>query len=357
MKTHGRAGVRGRRLHARRGQPRVEHSARSCSPSNEGGALRYVGNVGTGLRRRARSSGCSSCCGRSSGRAAVPRAAEDAARPQAATSCGSSRGSSPRSSSASGRTTAASATRPTRACATTSRRPRCGASGRPTEVVRKGKRELRLTNLDKLFWPDEGITKGDLLDYYRQVAPVLVPHLRNRPFTMRRYPDGVDGKAFFQKDAPSHMPDWIPTLPRRSSRPRERRRRSGRSSSRSSNDELALLWMVNMGCIDMNPWYSRVDRPDRPDFVLFDLDPTPEVPWAQTIEVALLVQGAARRPRARVVPEDVGRQGLPRARPARPPLDLRGLARRSPSSSPARSRARTRSSRRRSGRRRGGAAC
>ena len=157
------------------------------------------------------------------------------------------------------------------------------------EVVRKGTRELRLTNLDKLFWPDEGITKGDLLDYYRRVAPVLVPHLRRRPFTMRRYPDGVDGKAFFQKDAPSHMPEWIATY---------RALVSTRDGGEKKwvefplvDDELALLWMVNMGCIDMNAWYSRIDRPDRPDFVLFDLDPTPEVPWAQTIEVALLLQG------------------------------------------------------------------
>jgi len=159
----------------------------------------------------------------------------------------------------------------------------------PRDVIRKGSRELRLSNLDKLFWPDEGITKGDLVDYYRQVAPVLVPHLRGRPFTMRRYPDGAYGKAFFQKDAPSHMPEWIP---------RHRALVSTRERSRAKkwvdfpvvDDELALLWMVNMGCIDMNTWYSRVDKPDRPDFVLFDLDPTPEVPWSQTVEVALILK-------------------------------------------------------------------
>ena len=161
---------------------------------------------------------------------------------------------------------------------------------RPAEdVVRKGKRELRLSNLDKVFWPDEGITKGDLIDYYRQVAPVLVPHLRNRPFTMRRYPDGIDGKAFFQKDAPSAHARLDPDLPRA-----RLAARAGKAKREVAfplvNDELALLWMANMGCIDMNPWYSRVDRPDRPDFVLFDLDPTPEVPWSQTIQVALLVR-------------------------------------------------------------------
>jgi bifunctional non-homologous end joining protein LigD len=156
-------------------------------------------------------------------------------------------------------------------------------------VIRDGKRELRLSNLDKVFWPDGDITKGDLLRYYRAVAPVLVPHLKDRAFTMRRYPDGAYAQAFFQKDAPSHMPDWIPTF---------RALVSTRESSRAKkwvrfplvNDELALLWMVNMGCIDMNTWYSRVDKPDRPDFVLFDLDPTPEVPWGQVVEVALILR-------------------------------------------------------------------
>ncbi len=158
-----------------------------------------------------------------------------------------------------------------------------------SDVIRRGKRELRLSNLDKLFWPEEGITKGDLLQYYRAVAPVLVPHLKDRPFTMRRYPDGADGKAFFQKDAPKHMPEWIP---------RHRTLVSTREKSGGKkwiefpvvSDELALLWMVNMGCIDLNTWYSRIDKPERPDFVLFDLDPTPEVPWPQTVEVALILK-------------------------------------------------------------------
>jgi bifunctional non-homologous end joining protein LigD len=160
----------------------------------------------------------------------------------------------------------------------------------PTEI-RKGRRVLKLSNLDKPFWPDEGITKGDLLDYYRRVAPVLVPHLRDRPFTMRRYPDGAFGDAFFQKDAPSHMPEWISRVPvavTTRDKPRQRRR----IQAPLVNDELALLWMVNMGCIDMNTWYSRVDKLDRPDFVLFDLDPSPDVGFAETIEVALYVKQA-----------------------------------------------------------------
>ncbi|HEY7398436.1 MAG TPA: non-homologous end-joining DNA ligase, partial [Gaiellaceae bacterium] len=104
-------------------------------------------------------------------------------------------------------------------------------------VVRRGRRELQLSNLDKPFWPDEGISKGDLLAYYREIAPVLVPHLAGRPFTMRRYPDGAYGKAFFQKDAPKHMPEWIKTF--------EATVSPGKTVRFPLvDDELALLWMV-----------------------------------------------------------------------------------------------------------------
>ena len=160
----------------------------------------------------------------------------------------------------------------------------------PTEI-RKGSRVLKLSNHDKLFFPVERITKGDLIAYYRDVAPVLVPHLKDRPFTMIRYPDGIEGKHFFQKDAPSHMPEWIK---------RHRALVSTRESPRTKkwvefalvNDELALLWMVNMGCVDMNAWYSRVDKPERPDFVLFDLDPSPDVGFREVVQVAQLVKQA-----------------------------------------------------------------
>jgi bifunctional non-homologous end joining protein LigD len=157
------------------------------------------------------------------------------------------------------------------------------------DVIRKGKRVLRLSNLDKPFWPEEGITKGDLLAYYRDVAAVLVPHIRERPFTLKRYPDGWQGKFFFQKDAPAGMPDWIPTVQLEVST-REKPRQRRKIKAPLVNDELALLWMVNMGCIDLNTWYSRVDKLDRPDFVLFDLDPSPDVPFPETVQVALLVK-------------------------------------------------------------------
>jgi len=156
-------------------------------------------------------------------------------------------------------------------------------------AAKEGK--VKPSNLGKVFWEDEGITKGDLLDYYEAVASVLVPHLRDRPFTMRRYPDGAFGKAFFQKDAPKGMPDWIRRF-RVQVSTRERPPKERWIEAPMVNDEDSLLWMVNMGCIDMNAWYSRVDRPDRPDFVLFDLDPSPDVGFPEVVQVALLVKQA-----------------------------------------------------------------
>jgi bifunctional non-homologous end joining protein LigD len=160
---------------------------------------------------------------------------------------------------------------------------------RPVETeIRRGKRTLKLSNLDKVFFPEGGLTKGDLLAYYRDVAPALIPHLKERPFTMKRYPDGRDGKFFFQKDAPKHMPDWIESKAFLSTSRESRQKRMIRYPI--VNDDLALLWMVNMGCIDMNVWYSRIDRPERPDFVLFDLDPSPDVGFKEVVQVALLVK-------------------------------------------------------------------
>ena len=156
--------------------------------------------------------------------------------------------------------------------------------------LRRGSRLPKLSNLDKPFWPEERITKGDLLSYYRDVAPALLPHLRNRPFTMKRYPDGWQGKHFFQKDAPAHMPEWIPRVPLPSV---SRAMREPRTISYPLvNDELTLIWMASMGCIDLNVPAARVDRLDRPDWVLFDLDPSEGSGFAECVRVALLVKEA-----------------------------------------------------------------
>jgi bifunctional non-homologous end joining protein LigD len=159
------------------------------------------------------------------------------------------------------------------------------------DTITRGRRSLKLSNLDKVFFPEDGITKGDLLRYYQRIVPVLVPHVEDRPFTMKRYPNGIHDKFFFQKDAPSHMPEWIPTF-RTLVSTREKPRQKKWVNFPLVHDELALLWLVTMGCIDMNTWYSRVDKPDRPDFVLFDLDPAADAGFAETVQVALLVKEA-----------------------------------------------------------------
>jgi bifunctional non-homologous end joining protein LigD len=152
--------------------------------------------------------------------------------------------------------------------------------------ARKGSRVVRLSSADRVLFPDDGVTKGDLWDYYAAVAPVLVPHLRDRPFTMKRWREGLEGGFFFQKDAPKGTPEWIERRPFRTW-PREGGSRIVQFPL--VNDALALLWMVQMHCIDMNAWYSRVDKPDRPDFVLFDLDP-PDGGFRLAVQVAHLVR-------------------------------------------------------------------
>ena len=151
---------------------------------------------------------------------------------------------------------------------------------------------VALSSADRVLFPDDGVTKGDLFAYYDKVADAIVPHLRDRPFTMKRWREGIAGDAFFQKQAPKGMPDWIET--------REFRTwpRGGKGESRLVDFPLvdsreALLWMVQMHCIDMNAWYSRIDHPDRPDFVLFDLDPPDEDgAFALCIRVAHYVRAA-----------------------------------------------------------------
>ena len=143
---------------------------------------------------------------------------------------------------------------------------------------------------------------------------------------MKRYPDGWQGKFFFQKDAPKHMPDWIPTasiVVSTRDKPRQRRR----IDAPLVNDELALLWMVNMGCIDMNTWYSRIDKPDRPDFVLFDLDPVARRRLPGDDPGGAAREAGARRARARELRQDERLGGHPRPRPDRAPAHVRGHAR------------------------------
>ena len=153
-------------------------------------------------------------------------------------------------------------------------------------TVGRGRREVTLTRLDLAFWPDEQIRKGDLVAYYRAIAPVLLPHLRDRPFTFKRHYNGPRSPFAWLKDAPPELPAWIPVAPLPA------KSRSGeRVRYALVNDDLALLWTIEFGCIDLHVWTSRADRPDRPDYVLFDLDPA-GVPFAEVVRAALLAREA-----------------------------------------------------------------
>jgi bifunctional non-homologous end joining protein LigD len=174
-------------------------------------------------------------------------------------------------------------------------------------VLKRGRRELRFSNLDKPFWPELGITKGDLIAYYRDAAEVLVPHLRGRPFTMKRYPDGWQGKFFFQKQAPSHMPEWIT----RTSQPASTREGEKKIIDYAVvNDDLALMWMANMGCIDLHAWSSRIDKPERPDWVMFDLDPSEGATFEDVVEVARLVKDTLDLLELESCPKTSGSRGI-----------------------------------------------
>ena len=166
--------------------------------------------------------------------------------------------------------------------------------------------EVRLSSADRVLFPKSGITKGELFDYYGRVAPILVPHLRDRPFTMKRWREGIVGGSFFQKQAPKGIPDWIPTR-RFTTHPREGGSREVDFPLVNSRE--AILWMVQMHCIDLNAWYSRVDKPVRPDFVLFDLDP-PDGEFPLAVRAAHLVREALEELELRSYVKTSGADGI-----------------------------------------------
>ena len=144
--------------------------------------------------------------------------------------------------------------------------------------------EIHLTNLQKLFWPKLNLNKRDLLQYYLDVAPWLIPHVKDRAMVMKRYPNGAFGKFFFMKRAPSPRPASVRIC--------SIEHHAGVIDFPVVQNAASLLWVVNLGCIDLNPWYSRCDDVDRPDFMNFDLDPVPETSFARVRQTALLVRDA-----------------------------------------------------------------
>ena len=169
--------------------------------------------------------------------------------------------------------------------------------------IRIGDRVIPLTNLRKVFWPQLGITKGDLLRYYAAIAPVLLPHLRDRAMVMKRYPNGIAGKFFFMKRAPESRPAWIETC--------SIEHDSGNIIDFPMVQDVAsLLWVVNLGCIDLNEWYARCDDVDRPDYLHFDLDPVPGARWETVTEAALLLRDALTALKIPCYPKTSGSTGI-----------------------------------------------
>ena len=180
--------------------------------------------------------------------------------------------------------------------------------------MRVGRRDVQLTNLDKVYFPELGLTKGDLVRYYLSVADCILPHIRRRPMQMLRYPDGVDGFSFYQKRVPNPHPDWLETVhivfPG-----------SGRTADFPVMTEPAgLAWIANLGCIDMHTWHCRVDDVERPDYMLIDLDPSEGNPWDHVREIALVVKGLMDQLELPSYPKTSGATGLHIQVPIKPEL-------------------------------------
>jgi bifunctional non-homologous end joining protein LigD len=193
-------------------------------------------------------------------------------------------------------------------------RPRKSSATRPIVSARiansgdtvdfdAGGKIVHLTHLQKLFWPALEITKRDLLQYYMDVAPVLLPHLADRAMVMKRYPNGIAGDFFFMKRAPSPRPEWIETCAIEHA--------SGSVIDFPVVGDLAsLLWVINLGCIDLNPWYARCDDVDRPDYLHFDLDPVKDATWPQMLESAQVIHQALAELRLPALIKTTGSRGF-----------------------------------------------
>jgi bifunctional non-homologous end joining protein LigD len=171
-----------------------------------------------------------------------------------------------------------------------------------TEVILKfGEREVRLTNLKKPFWKKLGITKRDLLQYYADVSPWLLPHVQGRAMVMKRYPNGAEGEFFYMKRAPEPRPEWIEICPIM---------HSEMVRFPIVQDLPSLLWLINLGCIDLNPWYARCDDTDRPDFLHFDLDPGPGANFEKVRKVAFYTRDILAALKIPSYPKTTGSKGI-----------------------------------------------
>jgi len=170
-------------------------------------------------------------------------------------------------------------------------------------ILSVDRKEVRLTNLRKIFWQELGLTKGDLLQYYADVSEVLLPHIRDRAMVMKRYPHGAAGAFFFMKRAPTPRPPWIEIC----------------SIDHGSEkvidfpmiqDRAALLWVINLGCIDLNQWYARCDDINRPDYLHFDLDPGVDASFDRVRDTALVVHEALETLKMPSLAKTTGSRGI-----------------------------------------------
>jgi len=169
--------------------------------------------------------------------------------------------------------------------------------------LKVGGKTVRLTNLQKIFFPEAGFTKRDMLQYYADVSGVLLPHLKNRAMVMKRYPNGADDEFFFMKRVPEPHPDWLELcrIPHN----------SGNVIDFPMVQNLAsLLWVVNLGCIDLNQWYAQCDDVQRPDYLHFDLDPVPGATWEQVRETALHLRDMLAERKMPAYPKTSGSKGM-----------------------------------------------
>ena len=190
--------------------------------------------------------------------------------------------------------------------------------------MRIGRREVALTNLDKVFFPASGLTKGDLVRYYLDVAPFALRHVERRPMQMKRYPNGVEGDFFYQKRVPNPHPEWLETV-------RIVFPRFGRTADFPVvTDAAGLAWIVNLGCVELHTWHARVRDIERPDYLLIDLDPSADGQWGAVRAIALVVKEVTDELDLPSFPKTSGATGFHILCPIRPELrfpDVRRFAR------------------------------
>jgi bifunctional non-homologous end joining protein LigD len=188
--------------------------------------------------------------------------------------------------------------------------------------MRVGRHDVPVTNPDKLFFPEPGLTKGDLVEYYIGVAELALPHLRRRPFHMKRFPNGVEADFFHQKRVPANHPDYVDEIFVKFP--------SGHSTVFAIVDNAAaLVWVANLGCIELHTWHSRVPEIEHPDYLLIDLDPTANGQWPFVREIALVVRDVLDELGLRSYPKTSGATGLHILAPIRPDVrfpDVRRFA-------------------------------